>query len=157
MTNVFKLKNQHCIEWILGVRLPHDTRRVSESFIMQNVKCNLSFELNGAYKATLYIQSNLTLNPAINMIVIGTPNYRSYDNASTSFSKSTKFTGKRLKIWEHNLRYRMGMFFKFTFEVITLDINISKGKILKIINFFKKYCSVNIMSLITSSKNIILC
>lgn len=136
MTNVLRFKNPHCIEWILGTTT-NNTGSVSSSFKLRNVKCNLSFESNGTYNAYLYCESNLTFNPAIDMIATATSSYGYYANASNYIFKRTKFTGRRVEIWRHNSQYHLGTAISLTFEVITLDINILKGKILEILNCLK--------------------
>lgn len=124
MTNVFNLKNPHCIEWIVN-----KFNCTSETFLLQNVKFNLRFEIYGPYEAILYCEGNMTLNPAVDIIVAGTTKSISYPiGTSNSYLRRTKITGKRQEIWKTNSGFHIGN--SLTFQVITPEVSISKGNIL---------------------------
>lgn len=134
MSNVLKFKSQHYIKWNLNLRSARYLK--SQTFLLQDVKCNLYFQSSTFYDGSLLCESDRKLNPAVDIIVIA--NLTSYNSDSTSNTvfKRTEITEKRQEIWNHNAESRYALGYSLTFEVFTPMVHISKSNVLQILIFF---------------------
>lgn len=136
MSNVFRFKSQHYIEWNLNLR---STRNfTSETFLLRDVKCNIRFQSSSSYDGYLLCESDIKLNPAVDIIVIANLTSCNSYGASNTVFKRTEFTGKRQEIWNYNSGSGYSLGYSLTFEVFTPMVHISKGNVLQIFIFFKK-------------------
>lgn len=137
MANVLKFKSPHCIEWIVNVQsYPREKNFTSQSFILQDVTCKLLLQAHDSYQRNLSCESEIALNPAIDVIVCctlkGNNSYNAYNDC-----KRIKFTGKRQIIWEKDYYADFVGVTSMTFEVFTPVVSISKGIIFQIFIFLK--------------------